>query len=102
MAKAIEEVLHSRTPRRVLAPQVRIVKRIAISSLLLRAVVNVGFLVAEFTVPSLKSQAAYVVWAIIAFLFYFLLEDCVLMAFLLMVYAQMKHRVDVARGQGEV
>lgn len=81
-------MLHTPTPRRV-----RIVKRIGVGSMVLRGTFNLGFLVAQLVQGgTFKSKSPDWVWAVIAFFFYFLLEDCVLLLFLSLIHAHMRKK----------
>jgi hypothetical protein len=61
--------------------------------MVLRGTFNLGFLVAQFLYDgTFKYKLPEWIWAVIAFLFYFLLEDCVLLLFLGLIHAHMRKK----------
>lgn len=68
--------------------------------MVLRAVVNLAFLIAQILYAGeLKGTLPEWVWAIVAFMFYFLLEDCVLFVFLGLIHAHLGKREEKERAE---
>ena len=94
----ISEVLHTPTPRRV-----RVVKMIGVGSMVLRAAFNLAFLIVQVWYQgTLKGKMSEWFRAVVAFLFYFILEDCVLFLFLGLIHAHLRKAEGKERvGTGE-